>query len=401
MRVSIISAFDPVPGDDAQLIRYASLAQIFANHNHQVNYFSSSFFHLNKTQRLFSEWQDPVYENQIKLHLVKTNAYRKNISLLRLLNHYLFAVRLKTKFKQLINDQKPDLVIVAFPPVLSAHRIVKLCKKHHIPVVIDVQDIWPDAFRMIINIPLIYSLITFSLRLKRNYTFVQASKLSCVSETYRQYLIKFQPVQNIQVVNLGFNTTMFQQNISVDWNLLQKDPAEKWIAFLGTASHIPDLLNLPSIAAAMPGYRFILLGRNQAYHKIGKDVKTKNLNNVLVIGDTSFSNIVNILMRSDAGLLFIDPRSGTSLPNKLFYYLLAGLPVISNYSNTDLEKLSDDLKCIFFTKPADNNDLINAIQKAVSLSVTDKNIFRNFASENFDTDTVYTGYYNWITDIYN
>ena len=398
MRVSIISAFDPVPGDDAQLIRYASLAQIFARHNHQVDYFTSSFFHLNKSQRTFTKWQDPDYENQINLHLVKTNSYRKNISLLRLINHFLFAARLKNKFKLLLKNQKPDLVIVAFPPVLSAYKLVKICKKNKIQIVIDIQDIWPDAFRMIINIPLIFKIITFSLRIKRNYAFVNASKLSCVSETYRQYLSKFQTVENIQVVNLGFNTDLFQNNYSPEWNLLQKNNAEKWIVFLGTASHIPDLTNLPSIAAKIPGYRFILLGRNQAYHKISQDVKSKKLDNVLVMGDTSFSNIVNILMRSDAGLLFIDPRSGTSLPNKLFYYLLAGLPVISNYSNTDLEKLSEDLRCIFFAKPADNNDLINAIQKAVSLSVNDKNIFRNFASENFDTDKVYTGYYNWITD---
>jgi len=399
MRVSIISAFDPIPGDDAQLIRYASLAQVFAQHNHQVDYFTSSFFHLNKTSRTFSNWQDPVYEKQILLHLVKTNSYPKNISLLRLLNHYLFAVRLKNKFRHLISGQKPDLVIVAFPPVLSACNLVKLCNKNNIPVVIDVQDLWPEAFRMFIRVPFIYKLVTLSMFIKRNKAFKNATNLSCVSETYKQFLSGYQPFQNIQVVKLGFNTALFQQNFATDWNLLKKDPAEKWIVFLGTASHNPDLSNIPTLATKMPGYRFILLGRNQGYDKIRKEIKLKSLKNVWVIGDTAFHDIVNILMRSDAGLLFIDPRSGTSLPNKLFYYLLAGLPVVSNYSNTDLEKLSDELKCIFFTKPTDNDNLINSIQKAVNLSVTDKNIFRNFATEKFDTGKIYTGYYNWIADL--
>jgi len=399
MRVSVINAFDPVPGDDAQLIRYASLARIFAQHNHIVDYFTSSFFHLNKTQRLFKTWQEKEFEKNIILQLVKTNTYKKNISLLRLINHYLFAVRLKHKFNKLTSENKPDLVIIAFPPVLSAYYIVKICNKKKIQVVIDVQDLWPEAFRMIIRLPLIYKLVTHSLLRKRNHTFSNANRLSCVSETYKKILAEYQKAENIRVVKLGFNTELFQQNLSDKWDVFQKGPEEKWIVFLGTASHNPDLSNLPIVAAKMSGYCFILLGRNQSYEKIKKDIKIKKLNNVLVIGNTTFHNIVNILSRSDAGLLFIDPRSGTSLPNKLFYYLLAGLPVISNYRNSDLLYLSNELNCIFFTNPTDSFDLISTIQKATTLSATDRNNLRNFAIENFDSEKIYKGYYNWIAEI--
>ena len=79
MRVSIISAFDPIPGDDAQLIRYATLAQIFAQHNHIVDYFSSSFFHLNKTQRVFNSWQNSNFDKTSKFKLLKTIRNQKTI----------------------------------------------------------------------------------------------------------------------------------------------------------------------------------------------------------------------------------------------------------------------------------------------------------------------------------
>lgn len=397
MRVSIISAFDPIPGDDAQLIRYASLAHIFAQHNHIVHYFSSSFFHLNKTQRVFNSWQDSNFDKNIKLQLIRTNSYKKNISVRRLINHFSFAFKLKQSFKKHILQQKPDLVIVAFPPVLSAHSIVKLCNQNNIKVVVDVQDLWPDAFRMIIRNRLIYKLVSHWLLLKRNAAFRNANYLSAVSETYKHLLAEYQPTENIYHANLGINIKLFQQNFSQEWDMIKKDPSEKWIVFLGTASHNPDLLNITTIAAQMPDDRFILLGRNESYGKIQNDITSKKLNNLLLIGNTTFHNIVNILFRCNAALLFIDKRSGTSLPNKLFYYLLAGLPIISNYKNTDLEYLAETLNCIFFTDPSNNDDFTDSIQKAVAVSSSERNNFRTFALENFDSENIYNRYYNWIT----
>jgi UDP-N-acetylglucosamine:LPS N-acetylglucosamine transferase len=401
MRVTIISAFDPIPGDDAQLIRYASLAHIFAKENHQVDYFTSSFFHLNKIQRKFTKWQDPQFQSNISLHIIKTNSYKKNISLFRLINHYIFAFSLKIKFRSLVKTQKPDLVIVAFPPVMSAYHIVNVCNKNQIPVVIDVQDLWPEAFRMVIHDRFMFSIALHRLLIKRKFAFKNASRISCVSETYREYLSKYQPKANIQVVKLGFDTGLFRQNYSADWNFLHKSDSDKWVVYLGTASHNPDLNKIPDIAAEMPGYTFILLGKNQGYKRIQHLIHSRNLKNVLVLGNSSFSNIVNILYRSDAGILFIDKRSGTSLPNKLFYYMLAGLPVISNYRNHDLEILSERLNCVFFADTGNHQDMIGSITKASGISATDKNNLRNFAFDNFDTEKIYRSYYNWVSDIKN
>jgi hypothetical protein len=399
MKISIISAFDPIPGDDAQLIRYAILANIFAGQNHHVDYFTSSFFHLNKTQRLFNLWQDHITGRNIRLHLIRTNSYHKNISLLRLINHYFFAVRLKKYFTQLIYSGKPDLVIISFPPVLSSHYIVRLCNKHNIRVIIDVQDFWPDAFRMIITYDPLFKIISFPLLRRKISAFRNATMLSCVSETYKNILLQFKKPENIHVYKLGFNNKLFLQQISDKWNLIPKKPGEKWIVFLGTASHNPDLMNIPLLASRLPEYRFILLGKNQSYEKMQRIVSDHKINNILVVGSTTFNNIVNILHRSDVGLLFIDPLSGTSMPNKLFYYLFAGLPVVSNYRNSDLSSLSDQMNCIFFSESGNTTDLVQNIQKAVKISESDRNKFRNFAIENFDSEMIYTDFYNWAIQL--
>src|SRR3989338_10021575 len=150
MKIIIISAFDPLPWDDAQLIRYGYLAATLVERGHTVSYISSSFFHLNKCQREFPVKLVKPF-SEIKWHLISTSSYKKNVSLGRILNHVKFAFRLKKLLKKLISAEKPDLIVCAFPPVLSSYFIVKIGKKYNVPVVLDIQDLWPESMERFVK----------------------------------------------------------------------------------------------------------------------------------------------------------------------------------------------------------------------------------------------------------
>lgn len=64
------------------------------------------------------------------------------------------------------------------------------CKKNNIKFIIDVQDLWPEAFRMVFNIPIISSILFYPMKKKADYIYSIADKIVAVSETYCNRALK-------------------------------------------------------------------------------------------------------------------------------------------------------------------------------------------------------------------
>ena len=47
--------------------------------------------------------------------------------------------------------EKADLVYAATPSLDAARAAATYCKKNNVPFVVDIQDLWPEAFKLIFN----------------------------------------------------------------------------------------------------------------------------------------------------------------------------------------------------------------------------------------------------------
>ncbi len=144
MKVWLLRASEmmPIVDKNDRLLRMGMLGEQLSKMGHDVTWFASTFNHYKKNQVSNKDTVINVDDNY-RLNLIYAKGYKKNISIARIINHKVIAMKLNRKIKRL---DKPDIIFTSFPTIEFADVAVKYGKKNHVPVVVDVRDLWPDTF---------------------------------------------------------------------------------------------------------------------------------------------------------------------------------------------------------------------------------------------------------------
>ena len=133
--------------------RYRSFADILCR-SFDLEVITSSFCHLKKAQRNEAELHLDALPYRVKLCYEK--GYAKNISIRRICSYTEFGNNVIAYLK---SRKKPDLIMVSVPSLAVADYVSKYAKENCIPLIVDIQDLWPEAFKMALNIPIISDML--------------------------------------------------------------------------------------------------------------------------------------------------------------------------------------------------------------------------------------------------
>ena len=191
MKVWIVSIGDPLPtdGDNIRLRRIGNIAQCFANTGHQVEWFTVSFDHYKKVQRCNRD-KDIIINDNFVIHLLYTKGYKKNISISRIIHHKIAEKKIYKKMNQL---SEPDIIIATMEPLEISKIATIYGEKKSIPVIIDIQDLWPEIYYEVINKRLHFLLFFYvSLcRKKLRESMSKAYSIIALSNDFLEYGIGF------------------------------------------------------------------------------------------------------------------------------------------------------------------------------------------------------------------
>lgn len=127
--------------------RFSYIANMLSESQHNIEVVTSDFSHNRKKKK------EILKESlNYKIKYIEEPRYLKNVSLNRFKSHFLMGRRLR---KYLQSRKKPDLIYCAVPSLDVAMVVAKYAKKHEIHFVLDIQDLWPEAFEMIFNVPIL------------------------------------------------------------------------------------------------------------------------------------------------------------------------------------------------------------------------------------------------------
>jgi hypothetical protein len=146
VRVWLVNPFDPLFGEEEQLGRYARLAVALRNAGHAVVWWSSGFSHRFKRNLDARAVAAAAAARDIDVQLIETPPYRRNVSLARIRNHRAYARAFATQARL---APSPDVFVASSPPLESAREAGRLGREWNLPVLVDIQDQWPDNFRMV------------------------------------------------------------------------------------------------------------------------------------------------------------------------------------------------------------------------------------------------------------
>jgi glycosyltransferase involved in cell wall biosynthesis len=144
--VWVIKREEPVPLGERpsdRVLRMGSLAFRLAERGHDVVWWSSSFDHLRKRQRVTRDTAVQLAQT-LEVRLLRGCGYRHNVSVARLVDEGIISRKFASWARR--DPLRPDLIVSALPSVELCLAAVVFGRSAGVPVVLDMRDMWPDIF---------------------------------------------------------------------------------------------------------------------------------------------------------------------------------------------------------------------------------------------------------------
>lgn len=386
-KILIISNFTRLPWENSNS-RFIYLIDLIDKNKFDVELIASNFFHSEKRKRKDLSNQIKDY----KITLIDEPGYKKNVCLKRFYSHYKFA---KNVEKYLKTIQKPDFIYAAVPSLDVADVASKFAKENNIEFAIDIQDLWPEAFKMVFNIPVISNLIFYPMKVKADNIYKNADYIFAVSETYAQRALKVNSkYKEKKVVYLGTDLKYFDKCKEFSKEIKNKDNFE--ITYLGTLGNSYDIKNVIDAIKILNdkginNILFNLFGNGPLEDEFKDYAKEKNVKSNFT-GRLDYEKMIGKLCNSDIAINALKKGAAQSIINKVGDYAAAGLPVINTLENDEYKKLVEEYNIGFNVEPGNPIKLAEKIEvlyndKALREKMGSNN--RRLAEERFDRSNSY------------
>lgn len=341
--------------------RYRTLVELFVEHGFDVTLITSDFYHQSKKHREFSD--DFLNSFEYKVRLVHEKGYKKNISFKRLSSHKSFA---KNVVKYLQTDHNYDVIYCPVPSLSLGKSVVKYAHKMNIPVVIDLQDLWPEAFKMAINIPLLSNILFYPMKRRANWIYSHADGLVAVSNEYMQRMLDVRKDKFVPHV-VAYLGNEFQIIENIRQKITIKKNNEFVIGYAGALGHSYDIDSVIKAVKilkdeGLKDIRFDVYGDGVLKSKF-EDLAQKLDVNVLFKGFKPFNEIIHDLLSCDVVVNPIVKKSSSSIINKVADYAAIGKPVVNSSPNKEYASLVEKYQ-VGLTVPSEDSV---AIAKALKM----------------------------------
>lgn len=366
--------------------RFNYLAKLLKNECN-LKIITSTFSHREKRQRNYKDISN------INIHMLYEPGYEKNISLKRIYSHYVLAKNLKKCLNNI--EEKPDVIYCAVPSLEFAKEAAKYAKKNKIRFIIDIQDLWPEAFKMVFKIPLLSNAIFYPMKRQANYIYKCADDIIAVSETYCNRALKVnKKIKKGLSVFLGTDLNYFDE--CAKKNKVEFDGDLVRIAYIGTLGHSYDIpLVINSIKylneKGINNLKFIIMGDGPLKEEFENYAEEKKVD-CQFTGRLEYEKMVGLLCSCDIAVNPIKKGSAGSIINKVGDYAAAGIPVVNTQENLEYKNILEKYNAGINVKNESFIDTANAIEtlyndKRIRIKYGENN--RKLAEEKFDRKKTY------------
>lgn len=386
MKILMIANFVSFPWEKGNS-RFLYLLDRIDYKKHEAELITTSFYHHTKQKRQIK--QSNTKNLKYKITLLDEPGYPKNVCLKRFYSHHILSKNLK---KYLQNQQeKPDVIYCTVPSLDFAYEAAKYARKHKIKFIIDIQDIWPEAFKMVFNPPLIGRLLYVPFEKKANFIYSSADEIIAVSETYAKRALSVN--KKTKKLNSVFLGTELSQFDIFRKNSKPKNQDEIKLAYIGTLGHSYDIKSVIDALALLKNQsiKFVVMGDGPLRKEFEKHAKNKAVN-CKFTGKLNYEKMVSELCSCDIVVNPITHGAAQSIINKVGDYAAAGLPVVNTQECPEyrdlIKKYNAGLNC--------ENGNTAQLAKAIETLAKDQKLRqqlgknnRRLAEEKFDRAKTY------------
>lgn len=355
--------------------------------DNRVEIITSDFSHGKK------EHKDPLVHNwPFTITFLHEPGYHTNVCIQRFYSHWIFGKNVK---KYLKSRKKPDVIYCAVPSLSGPLAAAKYCKKNKIKFIVDVQDLWPEAFKMILHIPVVSNMIFAPFNWIANGIYKRADEVVAVSDTYVSRVLSVnKKCKSGHTVFLGTKLETFDENVR--HNPVKKPINQLWLGYCGTLGASYDITCVLDALAivkekGMNPPKFIVIGDGPRKEEFEKYAQIKNVD-VTFAGRLPYDQMCGILSTCDIVVNPIKSGSAASIINKHGDYAASGIPVINSQESLEYRKLIDDYNMGLNCNNGDADDMAEKIEQLISNETMRIEMGKNAhrcAEEKFDRKNSY------------
>ena len=395
-KVVIIANFMRLPWESGNS-RFPYIANLLDKRKFDVELITSSFLHSEKNQRKMKE--ENTSNLDYKITLLHEPGYKKNISLKRFYSHHVFA---KNVEKYLEKIEKPDIIYCAIPSLDVGKAVAKFAKKNNIRFIIDVQDLWPEAFKMAFNVPVISDMFFYPMKKTADYIYEAADDIIAVSDTYAQRAANVNnKYKNKLSVFLGTELDYFDKCKKENEIICFDDVVR--LVYIGTLGHSYDIKCVIDALKILKNkgidkIKLIIMGNGPLEQDFEKYAKEREINCEFT-GRLNYNEMVGKLCSCDIAINPIKSGSAGSIINKVGDYAAAGIPVINTQESEEYRNLVEEYNIGYNCENNNPKDLADKLEilyndKKLRQKLGANN--RRLAEEKFDRKNTYIKIKNLI-----
>ena len=337
-KIAVITQAVKLADETAGLNRTSYIAELLAKEGYEVDLLTSTFQHWEKRRR---DIVDPKYhELPYEVIFIDEPGYRSNINLRRVYSQNVFSKNLRTYLERYGSDY--DLIWCQIPPNNIAAAAGAFAHEHGIPFIVDINDLWPEAMKMVVDVPVL-SDFTFSDFVRdAAIAYASASAVVGTSNEYAQRCMQDIPHRTVYV---GVDIDRFDGGIQKYGATIEKREDEFWVAYAGSLAKSYDIETL--IRACQYAAPIIRdeLGLRLQLQILGDGPYRQRLENtaaqtpglVTFNGYVDYQIMAAYLFESDILVNSLIKSAPQSIVSKIADYLCAGKPIINTGESVEFK----------------------------------------------------------------
>ncbi|MBD5519263.1 MAG: glycosyltransferase family 4 protein [Lachnospiraceae bacterium] len=330
-----------LPGE-AGTSRFSYMAGFLAEHGYKVDLIGSTFQHFKKAPRDIERLE--AMQLPYKLVFIEEPGYRKNIDIRRIYSNYILARNTLQFLERHISEY--DLVYCVIPPNVLSAKAGKICHKYRVPFIVDIEDLWPEAMKMVFKVPFVSNALFYPYWRDAEKTYRYANGVVGTSDEYTMRAFKKRKKDiPYATVYVGTELDVFDEGVCKYSSEFEKSNDEFWVTYAGSIGASYDIRTLIDAAKMLLcqgrlDIKIYILGTGPLKEELEQYAKDINCENVIFMGYVEYQKMAAFLSKSDVLINSYVKNAPQSIVTKIGDYLAAGKPMINTLASSEfMEKV--------------------------------------------------------------